>query len=85
VTLRDGRQVCREEDDYEGAASRPFTWERTVEKFHWLAQQYADEGLRAAITDAVDHLDDIPVSALTELLTKVSREPRLLSNGSRQR
>jgi 2-methylcitrate dehydratase len=85
VTLRDGRQVFREQDDYEGAASRPFTWQRTVEKFHWLAQQYADEGLRAAITDAVDHLDDIPVSALTELLTKVSREPRLLSNGSRQR
>jgi len=85
VTLRDGRQVFREQDDYEGAASRPFTWERTVEKFHWLAQQYADEGLRAAIVDAVDHLDDIPVSALTELLTKVSREPRLLSNGSRQR
>jgi 2-methylcitrate dehydratase len=84
VTLRDGRQLFREQDDYEGAASRPFSWERTVEKFHWLAQQYADDDLRAAIIDAVDDLDCKPVSVLTELLTKVSREPRLHSNGSRR-
>lgn len=77
LALGNGRHVSREQDDFEGAPSRPFIWERTVEKFHWLAEQYADDGLRAAIIDAVEHLDDIPVSVLTELLTKVSPEPRL--------
>jgi 2-methylcitrate dehydratase len=73
VTLRlhNGKLVSREQDDFEGAATRPFTWERTVEKFHWLARQYADDGLRAAIIVAAEHLDDIPTSALTDLLTKV--------------
>jgi 2-methylcitrate dehydratase len=75
VTLRDGRQVSREQEDFEGAPSRPFTWERTVEKFHWLAQQYAENGVRAAIIAAVNDLDDTPV-ALTGLLAKVGREPR---------
>jgi 2-methylcitrate dehydratase len=73
VTLRlhNGKLVTREQDDFEGAATRPFTWERTVEKFHWLARQYADDGLRAAIIDAAEHLDEIPTSALTDLLTIV--------------
>jgi 2-methylcitrate dehydratase len=74
VALRDGRQVSRQQDDFEGAPSRPFSWQRTIEKFHWLAGQYADDGLRAAIIDVVDHLGELPVSALTELLIKVSQD-----------
>ena len=82
VALCDGRRVSREQDDFEGAPSRPFTWERTVEKFHWLAKQYADDSLRAAIIEAVDHLDEIPVSTLVQLLTKVSQEPRIAGPSS---
>jgi 2-methylcitrate dehydratase len=78
VKLRDGQQVSREQDDYEGAPSRPFTWERTVEKFHWLAHGYADDALRAGIIDAVEHIDTGPISALTDLLTEVSQQPRLI-------
>ncbi len=77
VKLRNGQQVSREQDDFEGARSRPFTWDRTVEKLHWLAEQYADDGLRGAIVDTVGHLDGAPVSALTGLLAKVSPERRL--------
>jgi 2-methylcitrate dehydratase len=83
VALRDGLHVSREQNDFEGAPSRSFTWERTVEKFHWLAKQYADDGLRTAIIDAVEHLENIHVSALMELLAKVSPE-RLPNNGSGQ-
>ena len=75
VMLRDGQHLSREQDDFEGAPSRPFTWERTVEKFHWLAHQYADADLRAEIIDTVQHLDGGPVSVLTNLLTKVSQQP----------
>jgi 2-methylcitrate dehydratase len=77
LVLRNGQQISREQDDFDGAPSRPLTWERAVKKFHWLAQQYADDGLRAAIIDGVKDIDHDPVSALTELLTKVSPEPRL--------
>jgi 2-methylcitrate dehydratase len=76
MKLRNGRQVSREQDDFEGARGRPFTWDRTVEKLHWLAEQYADDGLRGAIVDTVGHLDEAPVSALTGLLAKVSPERR---------
>ena len=71
VTLRDGRHVSRVQDDFHGAPSRPFTWERTVEKFQRLTRPFADLRLRNAIVDAVDDLEHTPVSALAELLTAV--------------
>jgi 2-methylcitrate dehydratase len=76
VTLRDGWQVSRAQDDFHGAPSRPFTWERTVEKFHWLTTPFADLRLRSAIVDAVGDLEHAPVSALTELLTAVGAGAR---------
>jgi 2-methylcitrate dehydratase len=77
MKLRNGQQVSREQEDFDGARSRPFTWDRTVGKLHWLAEPYADDGLRGAIIDTVAHLDEVPVSALTGLLAKVSTERRL--------
>lgn len=77
MMLRDGQHVSREQDDFEGAPSRPFTWERTVEKFHWLAHRYADDGLRIDIINTVKHLDGGPISVLTNLLTRVRRQPGL--------
>ncbi len=77
MKLRNGKQISREQEDFEGARSRPFSWDRTVEKFHWLAEQYADDGVRGAIVDTVAHLDEVPVSALTGLLAKVSPDRRL--------
>jgi 2-methylcitrate dehydratase len=76
IVLRDGRQVFREQDDFEGAPARPLTWERTVEKFHWLAERYADETLRGAIVETVEYLDTTRVAKLTELLAQVSADPR---------
>ena len=76
MVLRDGRRVFREQDDFEGAANRPLTWDRTVEKFHWLTEQYADDTLRNSIIEAVAHLGAAPVHMLTKLLTNVSVRPR---------
>jgi 2-methylcitrate dehydratase len=76
TVLRDGNHLLREQQDFEGAPRRPLTWERTVQKFHWLSEQYADDDLRNAIVDVVEHLGDEPVSTLTRLLTEVSTEPR---------
>jgi 2-methylcitrate dehydratase len=77
VLTRDGRRFTRAQQDFEGAPSRPLTWERTVEKFDWLSEQYAEDGLRKEIVGAVEHLGAEPVSALTGLLGEVSPTPRL--------
>ncbi len=68
VVTRDGRELGREESDYEGSPTRPMSWERVVEKFHWLAEPFCDEALRADIIAAVDHLDEIPITELAGLL-----------------
>lgn len=75
VTLHDGRQVSREQDDFHGAPSRPFDWARTVEKFDGLTHRYTDPDLRAEIIDTVANLHRRPVSALTDLLTTVNPVP----------
>jgi 2-methylcitrate dehydratase len=48
------------------------SWDRVVEKFHWLGEPFADGGLRAEIIDAVHRLDEIPVAQLARLLGAVS-------------
>jgi 2-methylcitrate dehydratase PrpD len=68
VVLHDGREHAIEVSDYEGSPTNPLSWERVVEKFHWLAEPFCDEALRADIVDAVEHLDDIPIAELAMLL-----------------
>jgi 2-methylcitrate dehydratase len=72
ITLKDGREFHREQSDFEGSPTRPMSWDRVVEKFHWLAEPFADDALRAEIIDAVHRLDDISVAELTALLGAVS-------------
>jgi 2-methylcitrate dehydratase PrpD len=72
VVTRDGREFTREQSDYEGSPTRPMSWERVVDKFHWLAEPFCDEALRADIISAIDHLDEIAVGELTGLLGAVS-------------
>src|ERR1700761_3096314 len=72
VVTDDGRKFSREESDYEGSPTRPMSWERVVDKFHWLAEPFCDEALRADIIAAVEHLDEIPGAELTGLLGAVS-------------
>ena len=59
IVLNDGREVHREQSDFEGSPTRPMSWDRVVEKFHWLAEPFADAALRGEIIDAVARLDEI--------------------------
>jgi 2-methylcitrate dehydratase len=72
VVTRDGREFSREESDYEGSPTRPMSWERVVEKFHWLAEPFCGEALRADIIAAVEHIDEISVAELAALLGAAS-------------
>jgi 2-methylcitrate dehydratase len=47
-----------------------------VDKFHWLAEPYADGALRQDIVAAVDNLEHLAVAELTALLARVDPAPR---------
>jgi 2-methylcitrate dehydratase len=53
---------------YEGGLDRPMSWARVVEKFHWLAEPYADAELRNGVVAAVERLDVRPLAELMDLL-----------------
>jgi 2-methylcitrate dehydratase len=78
VTIRckDARVFSKEHVGFEGGLDNPLTWERTVEKFHWLSEPYANEALRDQIINLVAALDEHSISELMQLLAKVSPEPR---------
>ena len=61
----------REQLGYEGGLATPMSWERTVAKFHWLSEPFADADLRGRIIVAVTNLDHRPLSELTALLAEV--------------
>jgi len=74
IRCRDGRVVSKEHVGFEGGLDNPFTWERTVEKFNWLSEPYADETLRGEIVDLVSRLEEHTVAELMQRLAKVNRE-----------
>jgi 2-methylcitrate dehydratase len=86
ITLNDGRELHREQSDFEGSPTRPMSWDRVVQKFHWLAEPFADAALRAGIVDAVHRLDELRLAELAALLGAVSPVPqRSRSTGRLQR
>ena len=68
VRLQDGKVIEHEVQDFPGLASRPFTWEESVEKFDRLTAGHADEGTCREIKDAVHSLENIQVADLMALL-----------------
>jgi 2-methylcitrate dehydratase len=61
----------KEQLGYEGGLGNPMSWERVVEKFHWLSEPFADEDLRGRLVEAVQQLDARPISDLMNLLAQV--------------
>lgn len=67
-----GRVFQEEHTGFEGGLEHPLTWERTVQKFDWLSEPYADAALRREIIDLVARLEEHPIAELTRLLRNVS-------------
>jgi 2-methylcitrate dehydratase len=61
----------KEQVGYEGGLTNPMSWDRTVEKFQWLSEPFADDDLRSRLIETAQQLDERPVSDLTELLSQV--------------
>jgi 2-methylcitrate dehydratase len=72
IRLHDGRELTREQADYEGWPTRPMTWGQVAQKFGLLATPRTSAGLRSELTDAIAALDRIDVADLTVLLSGVS-------------
>src|SRR2546421_1019959 len=68
ITLKDGRTLDIEKQDYEGFYTRPMSWEKAVAKFERLATPYTNTTRRASIVEMVAHLESKEVVQLTELL-----------------
>jgi 2-methylcitrate dehydratase len=71
VRTKDGCELKQEKLGYEGSLANPISWERVVEKFHWLSESYADATLRDRIIEVVQALDERPLSDLMSLLASV--------------
>ena len=74
ITIRreTGPALVERQLGYEGGLEHPMTWDRTVQKFHWLAEPYVAAALRDEIIGAVEDLDRVPVRKLLNLLGQVS-------------
>ena len=74
VTLTGGRRLTVEKSDYQGFFTHPMSWEGLTAKFDRLAASRAPEPLRREIVAVVHDLQDHPVTDLTRLLSRVSKE-----------
>jgi 2-methylcitrate dehydratase len=71
IRTKDQRVFVKEQHGYEGGLNNPMSWDRTVEKFHWLSEVFADEDLRNRLIQVVQQLDARPISDLMDLLAQV--------------
>jgi 2-methylcitrate dehydratase len=71
IRTTDQRILVKEQLGYEGGLGNPMSWDRVVEKFHWLSEAFADADLRNRLVAAVKQLDRIPLQRLMDLLAKV--------------
>jgi 2-methylcitrate dehydratase len=71
VRTKDHRVLVKEHTGYEGGLDQPMSWDRVVQKFHWLSEAFADRDLRSKLIEAAQELDARPISSLMDLLAQV--------------
>jgi 2-methylcitrate dehydratase len=71
IYTKDNRVLEKEQLGWEGGLTNPMSWDRTVEKFHWLSEPFANEDLRSGLIESVQQIDSRPISELMNLLAQV--------------
>ena len=71
IHTKDQQVLVKKQLGWEGGLTNPMSWDRTVEKFRWLSEPFADEDLRGRLIEAVQQLDARRISDLTDLLAQV--------------
>lgn len=59
---------------YDGGLSIPLSWDRTVEKFHWVTEALARDDRRRNFFQAVRQLDNISIAGPQTFLPKFGRQ-----------
>src|SRR5207248_10941742 len=71
ITTKEQGIYVKEQLSYKGGLTNPMSWDRIVEKFHWLSEPFADKNLRSRLIETVQQLDSRRIADLTELLAQV--------------
>jgi 2-methylcitrate dehydratase len=72
IELKNGETLTREQDDYHGFFTRPFSWEDTIEKFRRLCTGIISLEDQEQLIELVKNLDDQPdMSKLIDLLAGI--------------
>lgn len=74
VTLKDGKTVENEKEDYHGFFTRPLSWDDTIHKFKRLASGVVSEDFQEQLIAVVQDLQNQQdMSALIDLLSQVGK------------
>jgi 2-methylcitrate dehydratase len=68
---KDQQVLVKEQLGWEGGLTNPMSWDRTVEKFQWLSEPFADDDLRGRLIETVQQLDARRISDLMDMLAQV--------------
>jgi 2-methylcitrate dehydratase len=68
ITLRNGKALRIEKQDFAGFYTRPMSWEQAVAKFERLAAPYTIASQRDSLVEIIAHLETKEVIELTMLL-----------------
>lgn len=71
VRTKDQLVLIKEHLGYGGGLDNPMSWDRIVEKFHWLSEAFADEDLRSRLIQVVQPLDAGPLLDPMDFLAQV--------------
>ncbi len=74
VEMHDGARFSAERSSYRGSVAEPLDWDGAVTKYTLLAVPFTGTRLADRIAATVRDLDELPVSALADLLATVPRE-----------
>jgi 2-methylcitrate dehydratase len=72
IGLKNGQTLTREQDDYHGFFTRPFTWNDTIEKFRRLSNNIVSAEMQEQLIGTVRNLENLPeISTLINLLAAI--------------
>jgi len=72
IGLKNGQTLTREQEDYHGFFTRPFTWNDTIEKFRRLSNNIVSAEMQEQLIGTVRNLENLPeISTLINLLAAI--------------
>jgi 2-methylcitrate dehydratase len=71
VKLKSGQEYCCEKEDHEGFFTRPFSWQKTIDKFQRLSADIIDKARQHQIIQTVKNLDQVDMSSLLQLIMQI--------------